>query len=339
MRALVHIIRRLITFVPTLIGITLIVFALVAILPSNLRAMLYIGDPRGPPVFFSEIQDLIEKMGLDQPIYVQFVSWIRELLRGNLGWSETANEPVLQVISARLPATLELVLYSTPFVLLGIYFGVQASKNQSKILKQLSRIVSIIGHAFPSFWLGMLLLVVFSVILGWTSGRYDDWVKSMIVIGPSWRWYTGMLTIDALLNGQLWIFIDALEHLVLPVTVLTITNLAILLRALRNRPVLTKINNPDRKRFLGEILLMALRLLGLLATSTLSTIILTEAVFKFPGLGYFISQAALRLDIAPVISLLLLSSFTLATANLIADITSAFSTSPDDAFLLKDNGT
>ena len=333
MRALMYIIRRLIMFVPTLIGITLIVFALVAMLPSNRRAMLYIRDPRGPPVSFSEIQDIIEKMGLDQPTYVQFAFWIRELLRGNLGWSETAYEPVLQAILARLPATLELVLYSTPFVLLGIYFGVQASKNQRKMLKQLSRAVSIIGRAFPSFWLGMLLLVV----LGWTSGRYDDWVKPMIVIGPSWRWYTGMLTIDALLNGQLWIFIDALKHLVLPVTVLTITNLAILLRALRNRPILTKTINPDRKRFSGEILLMALMLLGLLTTSILPTIILTEAVFKFPGVGYFISQAALRLDITPVISFLLLSSFTLATANLIADITSALSTSSEDTFLLKHN--
>lgn len=335
MGLLKYIVRRLLMLVPTLIGIALIVFALIQMLPLNRRAMLYIQDPRT----IRNIPEIIRRYGLDQPVHMQFVIWLGEVFRGNLGWSETCQAPVVHAILTRLPATLELVLYSAPIILLlGTYLGVKSAEKHGKPIDHASRTMGLVSWALPSFWFAILLLGFFYAYLGWfPPGRNGNEVL-FYVTAPDWRAYTGLVTIDSLLNGQLWIFVDALRHLVLPVVVLVASNIVIIMKVMRSstleilkKKVQVAIamekgsiqNEVIGNHMQNNVLFPAITLLGLLFAGMLTSLILTETVFNFPGVGWLIANAAIRLDIATVIGFVLLAGFFFAVVNLIVDIACA----------------
>lgn len=338
MGLLKYIIRRLLMLVLTLIGVSLIIFAVTQTLPINRRAMLFVEDVRES----GRIDDIIERYGLNKPVYIQYAIWIRELLRGNLGWSQTTIQPVLTAILRRLPATLELVLYSAPIILfLGIFLGVQSARKLGKPIDHASRTIAMVGWALPSFWLGILLLAVFYGGLGWfPPGRFGNEVNIFInAPNTPWRWYTGLLTIDALLNGQTWILADALRHLVLPIIVLTISNIAIIMEVVRSSMskilkrkyiAVTNVKGSTKddflaiKHVLSNVLVQVASVSGLLFVSILTSIIIAETIFNFSGVGYLVAQAAIRLDIALIIGLLILSSCVLVIINLIVDIVYAW---------------
>ena len=327
--------RRIILIVPVLLGVTLLIFAITQLFDPYMRASLYIRDPRQA----KNIESIIRKYGLDQPFYVQYFRWLDQVLRGNLGWSQSAHMPVLKALITYFPATAELALYAIPLTLLvGILLGKLAAVKKDTAVDHASRIMAIIGWSLPSFWLGIVLLAVFYGGLGiFAPGRLSVWAENLVLSGV-FRTYTGLYTIDAILNLNWPVFLDALSHLVLPVTTLVTINVAILMRVMRSS-MLEQLNKTyviaARARGLDEktvidkhatknALIPVITLSGLLTAGMLSGMVITETVFEFKGVGYFAAHAATQLDIPAVLGFALLAGIVFVVANLIVDILYAY---------------
>jgi peptide/nickel transport system permease protein len=227
-----YIIRRLLILPVLLLGVSLLIFAMLMLLHPRERASLYISDI---PRTADGLQKIIDKYGLDDPIYTQYWRWLKELLHGNLGFSRTAQRPVLSAIAYYLPATAELALASVgPMLLIGIWLGIISAVHHNKPIDHFSRVFSIVGWSFPTFVFGLLMLMLFYAKLDWfPAGRLSEWANRA-VLSPDFTQYTRMNTVDALLNLRLDILWDAVRHLVLPVTSLSYLWCAILVRVTRS---------------------------------------------------------------------------------------------------------
>jgi len=241
----------------------------------------------------------------------------------------------------RFPATFEIVLYSAPLIILvGLTLGVLAGANKDKFADQASRVVAILGTSLPSFWFGIILLAIFYAGLGWfPAGRWGQAV-SLYVGAPKspWRWHTGLITIDALINGQLWIFADGLRHLVLPVTVLVLINSALLVRVTRSSMLealgkdyitAAKAKGLSRKEVINvharrNALIPAITISGLMVAGLLTGVVITETVFNMGGIGQYAAISAQAIDIPPVIGYTLLSAVLFVFSNLIVDVLYAY---------------
>jgi len=327
-----YIARRLLLLIPTLIGVSLLVFAIITLLPPTRRAVLFLPDKPKP----GDIERIIEVYGLNQPVWVQYVNWLNEVLRGNLGWSETAGTTVFKAIVERIPATAEIVLYTVPLIIFfGIKLGVISAVNRDKLPDHVTRGLSILGTSLPSFWVGLVLIAVFYAALGWfPPGRLSWDAFNYVTMSKDWRSYTGLITIDALLNGQLWIFADAIRHLVLPVTTLTIINVATLSRVTRSSMLevlnktyvtLARVKGLRESQVIDKhaqrnALIPVITLSGLLAGGMLTGLVITETVFSFPGIGNYAAAAAINLDIPAVVGYALFCAIVFVFTNLIVDI-------------------
>ena len=332
-----YIIRRLLLLIPTLIGVTLLIFAIIQVLTPEQRAALYITGPKG----LREIEEIIEKYHLRDPVYIQYFIWMRQVLSGNLGWcNKSPRGPVLQTILHRAPVSIELCMFAAPVIIIaGIYLGVQSAVHRDKLIDHATRTSSIIGWSLPSFWLGILLLAIFYAGLGWFEPRRLGYDADTFVRSASFISYTGMNTIDGLLNGQLWITWDALKHLVLPVTSLTIQIIALLVRVMRSS-MLEALNKgyiiTARAKGLGQkevvnkharrnALIPVITLAGMLTAGLLTGVVITETIFIIPGLGQFAAHAALPPpDVAGILGFALFTGVIFVLANLLVDITYAY---------------
>lgn len=331
-----YIIRRLLLVIPTVLGVTLLIFSIIQFFTPMQRASLFLGEN---PKEIGSIDEVIEKYGLNAPVYIQYFRWISEILKGNLGWSETINYPVSTAIINRLPATAEITLYSAPIIiLLGIYLGVQSAVHRDKLIDHATRTLAIIGWSLPTFWFALILIAVFHVGLGWfPTGRLSAQAEAA-VWNPGFIRYTKLNTIDALLNGQLWIFFDALRHLVLPVTTLVVVIIALIMRVMRSSMLeaLSKgyitaarakglsqnevINKHARRNALIPVVTLA----GMLVAGMITGLVITELIFSIHGIGEFAAQAAIQLDIPAVLGFTLLTSIVFVVTNLIVDILYAY---------------
>ncbi len=343
-----YIIRRLLILPFTLIGVTMLVFLMISFLSPEARSSLYVRDiPKNEAV----MQGIIRQYGLDQPIYVQYWRWLMGkwnpvtsqmeggILRGELGYSRTSSQPVSDLIQQRFPATIELALYAIlPIVGIGIWLGILAAVNHNKLIDQVARIFSIVGYSFPTFVFGLLVLMLFYAQLRWfPAGRLSDWANA-ILYTPAYHNYTGLVTVDALLNGRLDIFLDALRHLVLPVVTLSYVSWAVFLRITRSSMLETLhqdyvttarakglverdvINKHARPNALIPVTTLA----GLQVAGLLGGVVITETIFNYPGIGSAAAAAASQLDVVTVLGLTLLTGMILIVANLIVDILYTF---------------
>jgi peptide/nickel transport system permease protein len=327
-----YIIRRLLILPFVLFGLSLIIFGMLMLLSPVERAALYVTSVPKNPV---AIQEIINKYGLDQPIYEQYGRWVGNLLHGNFGWSKTAQMPVLQAIGTYFPATLELALWSfAPIVVGGTWLGIQAAIHHDTLIDQAARVFSIIGYSFPTFVFGLLVLMVFYANLQWfPPGRLSQWANA-IVLSPGFHSYTGMYTVDSLLNGRPDIFLDAIRHLILPAITLAYVNWALILRVARSsmlevlgqdyiRTARAK-GLPERKVIYGHSRPNAMipvgTISGLLLIGLLNGVVITETVFNYRGMGLFAANAALNFDAVSVLGIALLAGTLLVVANLIVDI-------------------
>jgi len=322
--------------IPTLIGVTLLIFAVTQMIDPNIRALLYVTSDKQ----LDKLPEVIAKYGLDRPFYEQYFSWITQVLQGNLGISKSANnQPVLDVLLKRFPATLELTLYSAPLIIFfGIYLGVKSAVHKDTIIDHVTRALAIVGWSLPSFWLGIILLSIFYGGLGWFPPARLDGPAYTFVQSADWHKYTGLYTIDGLLNGQPWITFEAFRHLVLPVLVLTVIQVALLIRVMRSSMLesLSKgyivtakakglknievINRHARRNALIPVVTLS----GMLVAGMLGGLIITETVFAFPGIGQFAAAAALMTDIPAVLGFALFTGTIFVVANLLVDILYAF---------------
>lgn len=326
-----YIVRRLLLLPVILSGVTLLTFSLLMLLDPIERASLYVNQalPKGG------IEELVERHGLDKPIYVQFYRWVGKLVQGDLGWSRTAQKPVLAAVFHFLPATLELSLWSVlPVVLVGVWLGILSALHHNRPIDHVLRLFSILGWSFPVFVFGLLALMLFYAKLSWfPPGRLSEWALRE-VLSPDFIQYTRLHTVDAVLNLRPDIFWDALRHLVLPVVTLSYVTWALLLRvtraatleALNQDYVRTARAKGLRERsviythVLRNALIPVSTIGGLLVVGLLNGVVITETVFNFKGMGWFFATAALRLDIVSVVGFTLFNGVLIVLANLIVDV-------------------
>jgi len=334
------ILRRLLLTIPIMLGAVLLVFAVTQLFDPYQRVALYVTDIT--KISEADMQSLIKQYGLEDPVYLQFFRWMRELLRGNLGASRVARQPVLEALITRFPATAEVVIFSAPLIIfVGIWLGIQSALHRDKIVDHITRATSIIGYSLPSFWLGILLISIFSVMLNLTPspGRVSTSVIQYTQLQQrGYIPYTGLYTIDGILNGQLWITIDALQHLILPVTVLVSIQIALIVRIMRSSMlealnkgyiVTARAKGLPQKEVINKharrnALIPTVTLSGLLVAGMLNGVVITETIFGLNGVGQFAANAALNIDIAAVLGFTLFSGFIFIMANLLVDISYAY---------------
>ncbi len=331
-----YIIRRLLILPVVLIGLSFLIFGMVSLLDPAERASLYLSQP---PKTQAALDLLIKKYGLDQPLPVQYFNWLGKTLHGDLGYSKTAQQPVMSAILQYFPATLELALWSfIPIMVIGIWLGMLAATHQDKLLDQIARIFSIIGYSFPTFVFGLLVLMIFYAKLQWfPPGRLSEWATA-IVNAPSYHVYTGMNTVDALLNGRADIFFDALRHLFLPALTLCYIQWALILRVtrssmldvirqdyvnvarakgLRERDVINKHARPNA-------MIPVATIGGLLLVGLMNGVVITETVFNYRGIGFWVANSALQLDVISVLGVAVFEGALLVLANLVVDVLYAY---------------
>ncbi len=217
-----YIIRRFLLLPIILLGVTFLIFCVFSLLSPMERLATYVNDPntlKNPQA----TERLIAKYHLDDPFPLGYIDWVKRIARLDLGWSQTANQSVKDAISQRFPATLELVLYSIiPVILVGIWLGVISAVHHNDMLDQTIRTIAIIGWSLPTFIFGLIILFIFYGILGWfPPGRLSSWAQDIVYTGTNFHSYTRLVTIDALLNGNIPIFLDALRHLIAPIITLS----------------------------------------------------------------------------------------------------------------------
>ncbi|MBN2083735.1 MAG: ABC transporter permease [Anaerolineales bacterium] len=336
-----YIIRRLMIMPITLFGMTILIFLMLWILGPSARSALYVSDiPKNEAV----MKGIITKYGLDDPIYVQYWSWlvgrpdpdkpgetIGGILRGDFGYSRTFSRPVMELIQLRFPATLELTLYAfLPIILVGVWLGVQAAVRHNQWIDQIARLFSIVGYSFPVFVLGILLMMIFYAQLRWFPvERISDWVKM-----ADYTKYTSLVTVDAILNGRLDIWWDAIRHMVLPIITLSYTSWAAFLRITRSSMLETlrqeyvttarakgvAENDVINKHARPNALIPVVTYSGITVAYLLGGVVITETIFNFPGMGSAAANAAGGFDVVTVLAFTLVTGLILILANLIVDI-------------------
>ncbi|GAP12290.1 ABC-type dipeptide/oligopeptide/nickel transport system, permease component [Longilinea arvoryzae] len=339
-----YIIRRLLLIPVLLFGVTVIIFAMIQFLGPVERSALYVRDF---PKSDKQIQGIITKYGLDKPLYEQYWRWLvghkdvvtgqrkGGILFGDFGYSRTASQDVIDLIKNRFPNTLDLALWTVfPMLSVGIWMGVQAAVHQNGIADQAARIFSIVGTSFPTFVFGLLVLMIFYANLGWfPPGKMSDWVSQLMFAGQ-FHSYTHLLTIDALLNGRLDIFWDALRHMILPILTLSYINWATFVRVTRSSMLETLrqdyvvtarakglaekdvINKHARPNAMIPIVTLA----GGQVVGLLGGVVITETVFNYPGIGQAAANAAQNLDVVTVLGFAVFNGLILIVANLVVDI-------------------
>jgi peptide/nickel transport system permease protein len=339
-----YIIRRLLIMPIILLGVTLLIFAMLQVLGPVQRSALYIRDI---PHTDGAVEAVIRRYGLEDPFFVQYWHWmvgridpvtgdtVGGILRGDLGFSRTGREPVIDLLKRRLPVTIELGLWAAvPIVGIGIWLGMQAALHHNKPIDQAARIFAILGYSFPSFVFGLLVLLVFYARLRWfPPGRISP-EFSQVILRPGFTQYTGMITFDALMNLRFDIFLDALRHLVLPILTLAYIQWALLLKvtrssmleALRQDYVTTArakglservvINRHVRKNALIPVATIA----GTTVAGLFNGVIITETIFNIPGLGSAAAAAALSLDVLTMLGYALFTAMLFILVNLTVDV-------------------
>ena len=331
-----YIVRRLLLVIPVILGVVILIFSISMLIPARNRAMLYITSPNQ----LNEIDEIMEKYHLNDPVYIQFGVWLNELLHGNLGWSRSNRppKPVIECIISKFPATFELVMFAIPItIFLGIYLGVISAIHKDTIIDHTSRFFAIVGWSLPSFWLAILLIATFYVDLGWflAPGRVSN---PQILPTTGFQMYTGIYTIDGILNGRLDVTLDALRHLVMPVTVLVVIQVALFIRVMRSSMLeaLSKgyviaarakglkekevINRHARRNALIPVVTLA----GLMVAGMITGVVITETVFGVRGLGSWAATAAINTDTPSVLGFAMFSALVFVFSNLIVDILYAY---------------
>jgi dipeptide transport system permease protein len=316
---------RLALLVPTFIGVTIVAFGFIRLLPGD-PVLLLAGERGLSPERYNQ---LMEQFGFSQPIWQQYLDYIVGVLTGDLGNSIVTKKPVFDEFMALFPATVELALCAIIIaVALGIPAGILAAVRRGSVADQAIMGTALIGYSMPIFWWGLLLIILFSGILQWTpvSGRI-----SLMYFFPQ---VTGFMLIDSLLSGQKGAFTSALSHLILPSIVLATIPLAVIAR--QTRSAMLEVLGEDYVRTARAKGLAPLRVVGLHALRNamipvLTTIglqvgvllagaILTETIFSWPGIGKWMIDSIARRDYPVVQGGLLMIALIVMIVNLTVDM-------------------
>ncbi|HKI24003.1 MAG TPA: ABC transporter permease [Gaiellaceae bacterium] len=321
------VVRRLLLLVPILLGLSLLVFLWIRALPAG-PAQSLLGERATPET----IRQIEEQYGLNEPIHVQYWSYLKTVGTGDLGTTIRTRRPVTDELRERFPATIELTIAALLFAtLLGIPLGFVAAKRYGTWVDHSSLVVSLIGISIPIFFLAILLKYVFAVKLGLlpTVGR----ISVLIDIDHPTNFYL----LDALIAGDLGAFWDVTKHLMLPAIALGSIPLAITARI--TRAAVLDVQNEDyirtarakglaprivdERHIFRNALLPIMTIIGLQTGLLLSGAVLTETVFAFPGMGTWLVEAIRQRDFPILQGGILFVSFVFVLINLIVDISYA----------------
>ncbi|WP_299897445.1 ABC transporter permease subunit [uncultured Ruegeria sp.] len=320
-----YFLTRLGLFVPTFLGVTLISFMFIRVLPGD--PIIVMAGERG--MTEERYQEMVEKLGFDKPVLQQYWEYLTGVLQGDLGESFVTRKPVWDEFFSLFPATLELSLCAMIFaVALGLPAGVIAAVNRGKFFDRALMSSALVGYSMPIFWWALLLIIVFSGNLGWTpvSGRID-----LLYYFPS---VTGFMLIDSLLSGQEGAFGSAVRHLILPTIVLGTIPLAVIARQTRSamlevlgedfiRTARAKGLSPTRINGLHALrnaLIPVVTVIGLSVGTLLAGAILTETIFSWPGIGKWMVDSIFRRDYPVVQGGLLMIAVIVMLVNLLVDV-------------------
>ncbi len=293
--------RRLLLIVPGFLGITALTFFLIRLAPGD--PILLLAGERG--VSAERYAELQHQFGFDQPLFIQFTDYLWQVLNGDLGTSVVTQTPVLEEFGKLFPATLELAVIAMIFAtLIAIPAGVLAAVKRNTLIDHCVTAISLVGYSMPIFWWALLLILLFSVNLGWmpVAGRLNFIYDIQSV--------TGFMLIDTLLAGDQDAFLDALHHLVLPAIVLATIPLAVITRMTRSSMLEVLKQDYIRtarakglseysvifKHALRNALIPVITVIGLQISILMTGAILTETIFSWPGIGKWILEAVYRRD-------------------------------------------
>ncbi|GAA5440509.1 ABC transporter permease [Deinococcus caeni] len=324
------IVRRLIQIPVVMLVLSLMIVGITQLLTPEQRAAPYIRSEQQA----ARLEQIIEQRGLRDPFPVQYGRWLSSTLQGDLGYSKASSQDVVATIKERLPRTLELTIVTAiPILLLSVWLGTLSALHKDKLIDQVLRVLVVLGYSLPSFVVGILLLAVFYAYLGWLPGAGQVSVLNTFALGDLQR-YTGLLTLDAALNGRWDIAWDALRHLILPATTLLIVLSASIIKVMRNNMLeaLTSdyvrtarakglssrvVNNKHARR---NALLSIVTLGGFLIIGLLSGSLITETIFAYPGVGQWVVQAAVGVDLAAVLGFAMLTAVIVVVVSTVVDI-------------------
>jgi ABC-type dipeptide/oligopeptide/nickel transport system permease component len=319
-----YIVKRLAMLVPVMLGVSIIAFSLIHLAPGDpARTML------GERATQEQLNEIREKYGLDKPLYVQYGIWLNGVLHGDLGRSITTHEEVAKEIGDRLPNTMELAIAAMIFaIIIGVFAGIISATKQYSITDYTCMGVALFGISMPVFWLGIMLMMIFGVFLGWLpiGGRIDLLIPFQRV--------TGFMVFDSIITGNFPALISVLRHLILPAVALGTIPMAMIARVSRSSmlEVLRQdFIRTERAKGLSErtviykhavrnAMVPVVTVIGLNFGLLLAGAILTETVFSWPGIGRLVVNAVYERDYPLVVGCILVFAIVFVIVNLITDI-------------------
>jgi dipeptide transport system permease protein len=321
--------KKLATLVPTLLGVTLVAFMLIRLIPGD-PVEIMMGERQLEPAAHAA---LMAQLGLDQPLPTQYLHYLGGLLQGDLGQSLVTREPVAAEFAVLFPATIELALSALLLAItVGMALGMAAALKRGSWFDQLVMATATVGNSMPVFWWGLILIMFFSVGLEWTP------VSGRVGIEYDIEAVSGFMLIDALIADLRGLeegaFASAALHLALPALVLGTVPMAVIARMTRSallevlredymRTARAKGLGPGRVVFvhgLRNALVPILTVLGLQVGSLLGGAVLTETIFSWPGIGKWLIDAIARRDYPVVQAGILVSALIFIGVNLVVDL-------------------
>ena len=349
-----YIIRRVLLLIPVMLGISIVTFGMLRLIPGD-PALVMLGEHATA----DSVAAFRERMGLNEPIHVQYLRYMRDFVRLDLGRSIQTNRPVIQEILQRFPATFELTMGAMAFAtVFGIAAGIVAAYNHNSVLDVLVMFIALIGVSMPIFWLGLMLAYLFGFKLHWLppSGRLtvgveltsltQAWGVAEESAGATGRgglaglldFVSGFYVLSGLLTGNWKALWDAIKHLILPSVALGSIPMAIIARMTRSSLLDTLGEDYIRTarakglyersvlfvHALGNALLPITTVVGLQLGFLLGGAILTETIFSWPGLGRLVVNRILARDYPAVQGSVIIIAVTFVLINLVVDVSYAF---------------
>jgi dipeptide transport system permease protein len=309
----------------SLFGAITFIFLLTHIMPGNpLIAKMTLASPE-------YVEQVKSQLGLDRPLYEQYVDYLSGLIKGDLGKSWVTNRRVIDDFQQRIPASLELAIYGTLLsILIGIPLGLIAAVKQDSWIDHTARVIGSIGVSTPAFWLGLILIYFFYFKLNWAAAP----LGRLSIKFTSPEEITGIMTLDTLLAGDLPAFRNAFAHAALPAITLAFLELPVILRitraamveALQQDYITTAraVGLPYRRIVLEDALknsmISILTVIGLIFAYLVAGSLLVERVFSWPGVGLYTFQALVNNDYEAIQAFIILTTLLYITINWVVDI-------------------
>jgi len=322
-----YIIRRLLSLIPTLLGVSIIVFLFLRMIPGD-PALALAGEHASE----ENVERIREEFGLNKPLHEQYFTYVGKVLRGDLGRSILSRRPISEELKTRFPATIELSICALIVALVvGLPAGIISATKRNSIFDNIAMVGSLLGISMPIFWLGLMLNWFFAVQLGWLPSvtRLDSGIELQRI--------TNLLIIDSILTGNAEALLNAVQHLILPAVALGTIPMAIIARMTRS--AMLEVLEQDYVRTarakglreraviirhaLGNALLPVITIVGLQVGVLLSGAVLTETIFAWPGIGRWLYLSILSRDYPIVQGMALFITILFLIVNLLVDISYA----------------